>query len=258
MKKRSLRVFSRHGTHDTLRKNPIFLDKLACVRLGSTTPGTLKYQVEINSVQAVKVSSDKLLMKQAFDLAEVETPRWIHTENSDEILSFGEEYLPIVAKHRFGSRGTGNTLIKSIEELQNFIRGKTLSNYIFEEYKNYNREYRLHMTNKGCFYTCRKMLKGTVAEENRWFRNDSNCVWIVEESASFNRPKCWDNIVDSCKKALLTVGLDVGAFDVRVQSEKPKGIPSFTVIEVNSAPSFGERTAEEYRKIIPEIVKSKS
>jgi type I restriction enzyme S subunit len=39
---------------------------------------------------------------------------------------------------------------------------------------NNSREYRLHVTADGCFYACRKMLKADA--EERWYKNDSNCV----------------------------------------------------------------------------------
>jgi len=126
---------------------------------------------------------------------------------------------------------------------------KRLGNYIIERYYNYNKEYRLHVSKDGCFYTNRKMLK-TDAEE-RWFRNDSNSVWIREENPKFEKPRNWGVIVNECVKALNAVGLDLGACDVRVQSKNDR--PDFIICEINSAPSFGEITLTKYQNEIKKI-----
>ena len=165
---------------------------------------------------------------------------------------------PIVAKHHFGSRGNGNYLLNSQQELQAWMKGKDLSNYLFEKFYNYVREYRLHVSANGCFYTCRKMLKSDIPKEDRWFRNDSNSVWVLEENPLFDRPANWTKIVEESVKALKATGLDFGACDVRVQSSKTeKGKKreeiDFIIVEINSAPSFGDITAEKYLQELPKI-----
>ena len=271
---RTMRVFSRHPSHSKLR-NAVKLPFLALLRLGSTNSGTLPYKVELNSPQAIKNSSNKLLMKECFTKADVKTADWWILENiltdSGEInysckgtinCYHAQLPYPIVAKHHFGSRGQGNSLIKSQQELETWMKGKTLSNYIFEKYYNFNKEYRLHVDSEGCFYTCRKMLKEGTPEEQKWHRHDSNSVWIMEENPAFDKPTNWNVIVDHCLKALKGVGLDVGAVDLKVQSAKDgKGNvrenPDFIVIEINSAPSFGDVTLQKYIKQIPIIAKRK-
>ena len=215
-------------------------------------------------------------MKNCFTLKNVKTADWYyvrknnfyhiknHNNQIQEVVIAVENLpYPIVAKHHFGSRGNGNYLLNSQEELQNWMKGKDLSNYLFEKFYNYNREYRLHVTKNGCFYTCRKMLKSDTPKDKRWFRNDSNSVWIVEENEQFDRPTNWKLIEEQCVKALQSTGLDFGACDVRVQSaknndgNKRKDI-DFIIVEINSAPSFGDRTEVEYLKELPKILKEKS
>lgn len=271
--KRKLRVFSRHPSHKVFREG-IYLPVLTCMRFGSTTKGTLHYKVEINGVEAIKNSSDKLKMKRCFTDSEVKTAVWFTTTDcehfyiyspsstSEGMLNKGNLEYPIIAKHRFGSRGRGLTLINSVEELNEWKRGKTLDNYIFEKYYNYNREYRLHITEDGCFYTCRKMLKSDIPQEKRHIRNDETCVWILDTNPSFDKPVNWENIERECIKALKSVGLDVGAVDLRVQSATDsKGVkrnqPDFIIVEINSAPSMGNITEIKYREIIPQIVNKK-
>jgi hypothetical protein len=270
--KRSLRVFSRHPSHRPLR-NRIYLPFLACLRLGSTTEGTLPYKVELNSEEGVKNSSNKLLMKKCFVRDGVKTANWwIHNgerfakvigvvdnkaANTNEDMQF-----PIVAKHIYGSRGEGNYLLKSQEELQAWLKGKTLPNYIFEQYTPFVREYRLHLSELGCFYACRKMLKQDTPDNEKWHRHDNNSVWILEENEAFDKPVNWDEIVSEGVKAITAVGLDIGCIDLRVQSAKDsKGNarknPEFFVIETNSAPSFGEVTLQKYLEHIPKLAKHK-
>jgi glutathione synthase/RimK-type ligase-like ATP-grasp enzyme len=225
--------------------------------------------VECNTVEAVKTSANKLAMKTAFFRNNVKTAIWFTCLNgvtfvdgqSAARVDIGNLPYPIVAKHHFGSRGTGNTLINSRAELETFMTGKTLSSYIFEKFYNYSREYRLHVDSEGCFYTCRKLLKEDTPEENRWFRNDSNSVWILEDNPSFDKPANWDAIVAECVKALKAVKLDVGAIDLRIQSPKSRHVdaqnPDFIILETNSAPSFGEKTLEKYLVQLPIILKRK-
>lgn len=255
--KRKLRVFSRHPSHDPLR-DKIFLPTLTCIRLGSLNEGTLKYDVEINSTNAIKVSSNKLLMKQAFSNNDVKTSLWINTSNKEELLDFLEENdFPLVFKSFFGSRGEGNNIIRTREEMETFLSKHDLKNYVIEKYYPYMREYRLHVTTEGCFYTCRKVLKKETPKENQWFRNDSNSNWVTENNELFQKPTNWKTIESECIKALNAVGLDCGAIDVRVQNEKEGKEPDFVILETNSAPSFGDITLQKYLEIIPKIYKFK-
>lgn len=254
---RTLRVFSRHPSHNPLRKS-IKLPFLACIRLGSTTTGSLHYDVEINKPEAIKNSSNKLRMKKCFQENNVFTADWCESKDLNQWLT--EEKFPIVAKSIYGSRGKGNTLIKTLEEFNSWKQNKNLSNYIFEKYYNYNREYRLHITEDGCFYTCRKVLKNDTPEEDRWHRHDSNSTWILESNPLFDKPVNWSEIEEHCVKALKSVGLDVGACDVKVQSSKnKKGVLrercDFIILEINSAPSFGEITLQKYIEQIPKLAK---
>ena len=150
----------------------------------------------------------------------------------------------------FGSRGRGNTKHDNAQQLEAFIRGKDMSNYIFEKFYDYAREYRLHVSARGCFYTCRKMIKEGTPDKDRWFRNDSNSVWILEDNPQFNKPATWTQIERDCVQALNRIGLDFAAFDVKVAAKTGDWI----IIESNSAPSFGDLTLGKYVREIPNIV----
>lgn len=283
MKKAKLRLFrprirSRHPSHDILRathKKLKLLPFKSVIRLGSTTDlgdtasngGT---RVELNTIEAIKNSSSKLRMKTCFTENEVKTASWwiydneqfvLQSEVADIQTSKVEDLpYPIIAKKHFGSRGQGNTKIGSVEEMRTFLKEtKNLNKYIFEKFHNYAREYRLHVSKDGCFYTCRKMMKRDTPDENKWFRNDANCVWILEDNEAFDKPSNWEEIEGECVKALKAVGLDFGAIDLRVQSATNKhgelrDKPNFIVVEINSAPSFGDVTAVKYAEVLPKLL----
>jgi glutathione synthase/RimK-type ligase-like ATP-grasp enzyme len=244
-------------------------------------------RIEINTIQAIKNSANKLLMKQCFHNSKVKTAKWftlykeednifalIHNDQNipfDQIIDEDIEFwdainnyigFPIISKHIKGSRGTGNKKHDTQEQLESWMESKNLNNYIFEKYYNYVREYRLHVDSEGCFYACRKMLKSNAPQEHRWYRNDDHCVWIMEDNELFDRPVNWDQLVEESVKALNSVGLDVGAIDLRIQSatnneEQIRENPEFIIVEINSAPSFGEITSEKYIEQIPQILNRK-
>jgi len=258
--KRSLRIFSRHPSHDGIR-GKIFVpaNLLACVRFGSQTIWN-KSEKFLNSPEAVSNSSNKEKMKKCFTDKEVKTALWWNTMQS--LIEEEEIPFPIIAKKKYGSRGQGMVKLDNQNQLDVFTVNNNFENYIYEKFYNYSREYRLHVSSEGCFYTCRKMLKSDIPKNQRWFRNDSNSVWYIETNENFDKPSNWDDIVQECVKAMKAVGLDFGACDVKVQSATNKeGVkreyPKFIIIEINSAPSFGEGTLEAYIKNLPLMLKNK-
>lgn len=227
-----LQVRSRHPSHKPLR-GKVKLPYSCVLRLGSVTPSDAK--VQINLPEAIEVSKNKLKMKAAFAEAGVRSPEFF-IEIPKDIK------YPIVAKLKYGSKGKGMKLLNSPDDP--VPEG---AEYYFEKYYSGSKEYRVHVSDLGCFYTCRKMRKAEA--EDRWYFNSLNCVWILENNPQFDKPQCWDEIVEHCIKAKNAVGLDVCAVDVRVNS---KGT-DFRILETNSAPSFGEITLEKYLEELPKI-----
>ena len=260
-------VNSRHPSHASLRRTLPNFPFRVLIRLGSTKtvqeayPGKTSEQLarvrEINSIQGVKNSSSKLLMKQCFTRAQVKTAQWfthqqgrgfveMTSTNINNVIDVPNLPYPIVAKSHYGSRGEGNTKLNNQQELEAWMRGKTLSNYIFEKFYTYSKEYRLHVTNNGCFYTCRKLVRND-APEGTWQRHDDVCTWILETNEAFKKPSTWNLIVADCIKAKNALGLDICAFDVMVQGTS-KTNPEWIICESCSAPSFGEITAVKYKE----------
>jgi len=269
----------------------------AIVRFGSTTKTDAIYKeqvklgrtiVEINTVAAVENSRSKLKMKECFKNGNIPQSDWyVYTRTEagvamfsvnggDRILTANELSYPILAKRVYGFKAHGMQMLSSAVELRKFLNTSGTLQYYYERYYNYNREYRLHCTEEGCFYAVRKMLKADTPDNERWFRNDSNCVWITEhqvvknsdgtiikynedvDNPNFDKPANWASIEKACVDALDEVGLHIGAFDVRVQAATSGGrkreYPNFIVIEVNSAPSFGDITLMKYEEVLPRIL----
>lgn len=270
-------IRSRHPSHSELRsrngKVLPFLPFRSVVRFGSLTElhDTIDKggnRVELNTVNAIKNSSSKLLMKECFKENEVITAAWSKGNNINSIvddlnsqMAEGKSPFPVISKSLFGSRGRGNKKHDTVEDLLKWASGNSinLNNYIFEKFYNYSREYRLHVNKNGCFYTCRKMLKRDTPTEKKWFRNDSNSVWVLESNSDFDKPLNWDNIVEQSVNALNAVGLDFGAVDLRIQSATnadgdKRNNPNFIVVEINSAPSFGDITKSKYIEEIPKML----
>ena len=280
------RIRSRHPSHRVIRPNTNNLPLLpfkSIIRLGSTThmSDTITNngnRIELNTVNAIKNSANKLLMKQSFSENNVKTANWwkfdgelfykFNTHEVDEsqedelIANFEDLPYPIISKHIYGSRGSGNIKHNNPESLKTWMENRNLDNYIFEKYYSYLREYRLHVDSDGCFYTCRKMLKRDTPENSKWYRNNDHCVWIMEDNELFDKPTNWNDIVNESVKALNSVGLDFGAVDVKIQSAtnkegKIRDYPEFIIIEINSAPSFGKVTAEKYIEQLPKLLNKK-
>lgn len=265
-------ILSRHPSHSILRAKNQTLPLLpfrSVIRLGSSTESDGR--LEINTVEAVKNSASKLLMKQKFTAVGVKTAKWGYaaTAKFDKLEGVywvqheGDEILiqyPLIIKSHFGSRGVGNTKFNTKEELEAWLPNKNLNNYIFEEFVKMTREYRLHITKFGCFYTCRKLVRND-APADTWQKHDDVCNWVLEENPSFKKPKNWNAIVADCIKAKDALGLDICAFDVGVQGAKD-GIerenPEWIIFESCSAPSFGEITGQKYAEILPKLLIDKN
>lgn len=261
-------VLSRHPTHNVFRRNAkLRFSKKTLIRLGSTTVPTTKFDIEINTVDSIQKSSNKLLMKEAFDRNGVATADWF-TMEGDHFYSRGDvgnkavrlEDLPypIIMKNIFGSRGEGNTKCDTPEQLAASLRkAKTSKNYIFEKFYNFAKEYRLHVSILGVFLVWRKLRRSDTPESERWYFNNSNCNWVSPSHELFDCPINMVEVQNEAVKALNAVGLTIGGVDLRIQSKGNS--PKFIVVEINSACSQAEMTSEsyinEFNKIVNELSK---
>lgn len=202
-------IRSRHPSHDVFRKR-FKSRKNVLIRLGSTRIYKKKYDLEINSIEAIENSSNKYRMKTLFNKNGVTTAQWV--SNASYVIDDNQFDFPIIAKNIYGSRGTGNYKIDSREEFIEWVksRGQRISNYIFERFMNYNKEYRIHVSKNGVFLMWRKLRRLDTPSDQKWFFNNQNCNWISESNEMFDAPTNIEEIKEECIKALNAVGLDIG------------------------------------------------
>lgn len=252
------RVRTKNHTADILRPKNKELPRFefrSVIRLGSTSE-VKGIDVEINTVDSVKTSSHKVNMKKAFEKYNLyQAPYYTIDGNSlrqnNIVVEKNDLPFPLVAKKIYSSKGKGMIKLDNVEFLNTFLNGNT-NGYFIEKFYNYSKEYRVHSSILSeCFYTCRKVrLKDA---KDKWFFNSTNCNWLVQSNPNFDRPKNWKEIIRQSKLAIESVGLDIGAVDIRVQSNEKEN-PHFIICEVNSAPSFGEITAQKYLYELPKLL----
>ena len=258
--KRFARIRTRNFTAQPLRK-AILTDHKAVVRLGSTTPTTRIFPnttgiVEINTVDAIQNSRSKLRMKNCFEKEKIPQADWWCNLNGVNLI---ELPYPMVVKRVFGFQGHGMQLLNDYKELNSWIDQHPhwdIDGWFFEKFYNYAREYRLHVAKDiGVFLSWRKLR--TKDAKERWFFNSINSNWVGEDHELFDRPKPWKLMEKAAIDCLKATGLDIGAVDIRVQSND-KDNPSFIVCEINSAPALGDYGIEQYKEVIKKLINNKA
>jgi len=266
-----VKIRSKHPSHNELRK-VIPASKPVVLRLGSTTEMPAGF-VEINHKDVARISGNKKKMKMAFNEAGVKTADWFTHSGAagfiqhahgmiDRGVMISDLPYPIVAKSLFGAQGKGNTKINNQQELETWLQGKNLSNYIYEKFVNMLLEFRLHVTSDGCFYACRKAMRADTPAEERWRFHSDTSIFFLEENDRFFKPNSWDDIIEDCVAVVNEINADVLAFDVKVQSATDKNgnvrdYQEYILIECNAAPSLLKIGIEKYKEIIPKIIEKK-
>ena len=264
-------ILSRHPSHDILRKNSkLKFPFRSLIRMGSTTEKSSSYAVTLNKANGIMLSSNKWLFKERlFSALNTSTALKIFPVSYRKIFNkngfiscisssaqdnIPEKEFPLLAKPIYGSKAKGIVLINTKDEFDKFINEKNCSSYIFEHYFNYAKEYRFHVSREsGCFYPLRKMLLAEASE--RFYKNSTNSYWVLETNEEFDKPSCFKDIEESCVQVLKVLGLDFGAFDILVTGNSKK--ESYKILEVNSAPSFTEHTADKYIEEFKKLIESK-
>jgi len=243
----------------------------AVYRHGSVTDTT--HPKEINSVQSVLNSKDKLKMKQLFngkhnpDFYYWDTNEDMWCDGKPEPTFYADENLlehisfPVLTKLQYRSRGQGMNIHRDSASLQEQFadikrratRGGNLK-YI-ERYHNYGKEYGIHVALDECVYACRK---ARLQDRHEYYRNDSNSCWYTQFDnqgnlkEDFKQPENWEAIITECNRLRKLIGLDITRMDVIVASNG-----RFKILECNSAPSIAEGTAAHYSLALPKIINQK-
>jgi len=258
---RSVQIRTKNPSAIPLRRS-ISVPGRSIVRLGSQTPTNRAFPKsygvypikEVNTVESILNSRDKLRMKDCFAKYSTEIPQaqWWELKDIPDNAYPNLPY-PLVAKRVVGFKGHGMFLVNNEQELRDNI-SIIRSGRFLEHFCNFAREYRLHCTQNECFMAWRKLRK--EGSKERWFFNSSNCNWVSPKHELFDTPSNWSSMVSSSINAMRAVGLDIGAVDVRVQSNS-KADPAYIICEVNSAPALGDKGVQIYKNIIHKLLINK-
>lgn len=224
-----LRVFSPNHSCAPLRG--IMMNNRVLFRFGSTTPLVSKYKyLEINSIEGVKNSSNKIKTKKIFDECGIKHSEWINSNNKNDLLRFFNEHKIVIIKHKHSSKGKGIYFADNIDDFNKIINSINIKDHIVEKFYFYPSEFRLHVDiNNGCFYACKKVFKEDA--EDQWHKHANNSTF-VRVTQDIKIPACWDDIVKDCITSLKAIGLTIGCFDVLACNN------NYIIVESNSAPSL--------------------
>ena len=257
-----LRIRSRNTSAHRYLQGQVETPVRGVYRCGSTTPLNEIFTprelqrgvVEINSLEGVQISSNKITMKRYFVNNRVPTAPYclLYQELSTLVTP------PFIIKRRNSSRGQGIYFANTVEELNSLkdqiSQEDDLSNYLVEHWYSYPREYRLHVDKYGCFCANRKMLRGDATE--RWHRHHNNSVWIREDNPDFRKPNNWETIVAAAQAARRACQLDICSVDVKVSAADND--PKFIILETNSASALGDETAPKYIEELTKLAADKA
>lgn len=239
------------------------------VRFGSTTVlddvrSNGGRRVELNTVEGIKNTSNKEKMKQLFIGVDIPTSNlYICHRNAENIQLYTKEgykavelknlKFPLVAKRKYHQKSIGMELLSTLDEFKEFLVSENArtNTYHYEQFFNGSVEYRIHASphlDKEIF-SVRKVRAQKEDGSYPWMFNLEQGGFLME----FDKPKNWDNIVKSVKASIASLGMDMGAADVRTSKDGTK----FVIIEINSAPGVGENTASAYANAIKEILTKK-
>lgn len=232
-----LRVFSPNSSCAPLRN--MILPKRILLRLGSTTPLISKFKyIELNSIDGIRKSANKILMKKCFDEAGIHHSEWINSVKENNIIEFFKEHKIIIAKHKHSSKGNDIYYIDTMEKMIDFLDNQNFKEFVFEKYYFFPQEYRVHVdVNNGCFYACKKVLKEDADVE--WHKHANNSVFVLAMNPE-KRPACWNDMIEDCQKIMKNMKLDIICFDVLCSNNE------FIIVESNTAPCLANNGINYY------------
>lgn len=224
-----LRVFSPNTSCAPLRSIPF--NQRVLLRLGSTTPLISKYKyLEINTIEGVKTSGNKILMKRAFDKAGISHSEWISSSDKASVHEFFNCHKILIAKHKHSSKGQNIYYIDNLKSLDDLCNNINIRDFVFEKYYFFPNEYRVHVdVHHGCFYACKKVLKQDA--EVQWHKHADNSIFVLV-TEKHKLPVCWENIISDCIKALKQMDLTIACFDILCSDN------SYIIVESNTSPSL--------------------
>lgn len=224
----NLRIFSPNKSCAPLRN--LQFNRRIFLRFGSTTPLVSKFKYfELNTIEGVRMSSNKIIMKRIFDEQNIHHSDWISSSNIHHIINFFNKHKMLIAKHKRSSQGKGIYYIDTFESLIELINNIDLKDYVFEKYCFFPSEFRVHVDkDHGCFYACKKVLNEDAEVE--WHKHANNSIFVRIEDEK--KPQCWNDIIKECQIICEAMQMNILCFDILCCDN------DFIIVETNSAPAL--------------------
>ncbi len=257
MKKKRPSVISRHPSHKNFEL-PLF-DKSVRIRFGSLSTFSRVKDIEFPSIDAIKSTSNKVLMKKKFIEHGVSTPIWgyvdllslrIMSENAgipDSLQNLFKvedgivvPVCELIFKEKNHSRGEGIMFVASHDDIK-LLRENGKEGYL-EQVVGNKREFRVHVCDGNAFYIDEKRPRerGHTAR----IKNLANGYKYREPRKEFP-----DAVKDEAIKAVNAIGIEFGAVDVSLSEDG-----TVNVFEVNSAPGMRSRTRKLYNEQLISLI----
>lgn len=228
-------VFRGVPVKEHLERDVITQGERVVVRLGGTMPYE-NYPVQINSAEAVRNSIDKLAQKKLLLDASLPT-----------LPVLEQPVYPCVVKAIVRSGGLNVFLVNNQEEFDAAVAQCNRA-FIVEPYFEATSEYRLHCTKNEVFFAVKKVKREAddkiITRDNHFNRRE------------FLKPRLWQQIQDTCVKAMQALDLDIACFDVIYNSLG--NVHKFAICEANTNPELLANTYDAYLEQINNMVAEKT
>lgn len=192
-------------------------------------------QRELNSVKAIKLTSNKPLCRKVL------------SEHGIAVPALSENIFPCIGRTKYHTGGKGFWFCRSSYEVE---QAKREGAYYFSHFYPKTREFRVHIGKLEGEY---KVILYSEKEGDKY----GTVIWNHDIS-NFNyrhigRGERRLDIIDLAKSALKVTGLDFGAIDILADPLYPQ-LPQAVVCEINTAPSLSPLGIEKYCQYFERIL----
>ena len=219
-----------HSPHDSHKKFkfPNFPESVR-IRFGTVKSRKKIFDIEFNTVKAIKRCMNKVAMKIKFHAARVSSPKFYFAISN-------EDMLPLMYKKFKHSMGEGQEVVDDYGRAVVLSREK--EGY-FEEIVTSDREFRVHVADGKVIHVDEKILR-SVNHEPHQIKNLANGYIYLKPLRKYPKRK----LHRQCVNAVKCLGLSFGAVDVGLNSSVKKVF----VFEVNSAMGMRTVTRKAYNE----------
>lgn len=189
-----------------------------------------------NDFNAVQRNRNKYVSLKIMNNGGVRVPKFCKAFQVQRWVKDGDLKLPLIARTTRHQGGEGLKICLCDKDIRQALEEEYS---YFMEYVPNDREYRVHIFKDEVLRISRKVPTGEI--ESEWIKNKKK-GWGFKDGIKKENVLKYDNtMLEECKRAVKSLGLDFGGVDVIYADDKKS-----YVIEVNTAPSLNEKGQEIY------------